>query len=126
MAAGAVALGLTGVVDVVATSRDHAMQMNIDGTWTMPFASQIFNHNDYKQGGTASVPTNVMILDKIVDYENTTGSNQEVTQARIVSSIDVSAVSSDILFPAANIQGSPVTLEPGQILRFTSIECTIV
>lgn len=129
MAAGAVALALTGIEDAVGGVIDHGLQIfSQEDGWEYK-SGMIVQHTAFLQGGTAAVPTNVLIADKVVDYENEKAYSLTVTQARLVSDQGIGTPPPDplyITFPAANIQGSPVTLEPGQILRFTSIECTIV
>ena len=114
MAQGAAALFYEGATNTQFETMFVEVQLGQEG-WTEVDSTYSQNDLSYSRGN------NYVDADISADYTNDSGSNQEVTKARVWLG---DQEPSEIIFPEADISGSPITLEPGQILRFTQIRCT--
>lgn len=90
------------------------IDVRVGGTWQTNVAQA--------GGADLSRSGNTLSIDENVDYINT-GSEASATQARV--NVVGGGIVTGLLFPANTLTGGAVTLETGQILRFTSIECDI-
>lgn len=114
MAQGTAALFYEGATNTQIQNMFVEVELAQEG-WTEVDSTYSQNDLSYSRGD------NYVDADISADYTNDSGNNQEATRAR-VSLGDQGPV--EIIFPEADISGSPITLEPGQILRFTQIRCT--
>lgn len=117
-----------GLDGTASFNRDLALAVKRDGTWVQ--AGLCPPGSDWTRS------TNEIVYNQAIDVENTTASNQSFTEACIIASQDlgqtISFLNTDqtavdnLLGGIETLAGSPITIQPGQKLRFTSLRIPIV
>jgi len=96
---------------------DVGLHLRINGSWVLADDWQNAS-GDWDRENAVANPR--ITIDRVVEHENTTGSNQTITEARVV--IGTSGVGIPdpfmVFIPEGGITGAPITLQPGQKLIF--------
>lgn len=128
--------GLVRAATETTLSADYIFTSKISGTWKNLFESS--NADFGTSVNTTDSSQFDLVLNDTIEYENEDTVDESLTECAVAATQDVgqfmsainsdqtqSAVQNELVYPINTVVGSPQTIVPQQIIRFTQIRLIV-